>query len=307
VGSPTGATPTIQRLVIVPRRSQRISQWVAAAVLAVLIAVVIRSLITNGRFQWSVVAQYMFNSTIIEGLLRTSLLTVVAMVIGMALGTVLAVMRRSTNPFLKGTSIFYVTIFRGTPVLVQVIFWFNLAALYPTIALGVPFGPALVRLNANTLITPLAAAILGLGLNEAAYMSEIVRAGIGSVDRGQTEAAQSLGMSTLLTLRRIVLPQAMRFIVPPTANETIGMLKTTAIVSVIGLSDLLYAAESIYTRTYQIIALLIVSSIWYLAVVSVMTVVQSRIESRFARGFAEQRTPRSRRRGWRLRAGSVRH
>jgi polar amino acid transport system permease protein len=257
-------------------------QWVAAVILVLIVAAGIRSMVTNPRFEWHVVGHYLFDHQIVSGLLLTSLLTAVAMVIGVVLGTLLAVMRRSQNRLLRGASVAYVTFFRGTPVLVQVIFWFNLAALYPSIALGVPFGPALVRLNANTTITPLAAAILGLGLNEGAYMAEIVRAGINSVDHGQQEAAHALGMSNSLTLRRIVVPQAMRLIIPPTGNETITMLKTTAIVSVIGLSDLLYAAESIYTRTYQIIALLIVASIWYLVLVTFLSLVQVRIERAFS-------------------------
>ena len=213
------------------------------------------------------------------------------MLISLVLGTALAVMRRASNPLVRWVSVTYIGFFRGTPVLVQVIFWFNLAALYPSIALGIPFGPALIHLNANTVITPVAAAILGLGLNEAAYMAEIVRAGLGSVDSGQQEAAYALGMSDGLTLRRIVIPQALRLVIPPTGNETITMLKTTAIVSVIGLSDLLYAAESIYTRTYQIIALLIVASLWYLALVLVLSAIQERIERRFGRGTSRTPTP----------------
>ena len=153
-------------------------------------------------------------------------LTVIAMAIGIVLGVVLAVMRLSLNPLVSSASWFYIWFFRGTPVLVQLLFWQFISALYPSISLGIPFGPTLVHGDANTLITPFTAAILGLGLNEGAYMAEIVRAGIISVDEGQTEAAQALGMSRLQTMRRIVLPQAMRVIIPPTGNETISMLKT---------------------------------------------------------------------------------
>ena len=154
------------------------------------------------------------------------------MAIGIALGMVLAVMRLSPNPLVSGASWLYIWFFRGTPVLVQLLFWYNIAALYPRISIGVPFGPTFAHLDANTLITPSSPAMLALGLNEGAYMAEIVRAGIISVDEGQTEAAQSLGMTRLQTMRRIVLPQAMRVIIPPTGNETISMLKTTSLASV---------------------------------------------------------------------------
>ena len=193
-------------------------------------------------------------------------LTVLAMPIGIVLGVVLALMRLSPNPLLSSASWFYIWLFRGTPVLVQILFWFYIAALFPTIDLGVPFGPSFIHLDGNTLITPFVAGMLGLGLNEGAYMSEIVRAGIISVDEGQTDAAHALGMTRLQTMRRIVLPQAMRVIIPPTGNETISMLKTTSLVSVIAVTELLYSVQLIYARNYQTIPLLIVASIWYLVV-----------------------------------------
>ncbi|GAB3861745.1 hypothetical protein GCM10028801_26180 [Nocardioides maradonensis] len=212
--------------------------------------------------------------------MTTLVLTAICMAIGIALAIVLAVMRLSANPVLRGTAFAYVSFFRGTPVLVQLLFWFNLAALYPDITFGLPG----VHLDANTLITPFLAAVLGLGLNEAAYMSEIVRAGILSVDHGQSEAAGALGLSRGLTLRRVVLPQAMRVIVPPTGNETIGMLKTTALVSVLAVHDLLYSSQIIYAKNFQPIPLLIVASIWYLAVTTVLGIGQYYLERRYARG-----------------------
>jgi len=187
---------------------------------------------------------------------------------------------------------FYVGFFRGTPLLVQLIFWFNLAALYPAIAFGVPFGPHLVTGDANKLITPFVAAILGLGLNEAAYMAEIVRAGLLSVDHGQTQAAQALGMTQRQIFRRIVLPQSMRVIIPPTGNQTISMLKTTSLVSVIALHDLLYASQIIYSRTYLVIPLLITASLWYLIVTTVLSVGQYYIERHFKRGDMQRQAPR---------------
>jgi polar amino acid transport system permease protein len=216
--------------------------------------------------------------------------------IGIVLGVVLAVMRLSSNPVVKGSSWLYVYFFRGTPVLVQIIFWYNIASLYPKIGLGIPFGPDLVHLNGNTLITELVAAMLALGLNEGAYMAEIVRAGIISVDEGQTESASSLGMSRLQIMRHIVLPQAMRVIVPPTGNETISMLKSSSLVYTIGFAELYYEQYQISGANYEVIPLLIVASAWYLLMTSILYVGQFFIERRFGRGFsrAEQATMRAR-------------
>jgi polar amino acid transport system permease protein len=285
------------------RRPGRI---IAAAIVLVVAVAVIRSIATNSRFQWHVVGQYLFDSRILHGVVVTLELTVISMAIGILLGVVLAVMRLSPNPLVSGASWLYIYFFRGTPLLVQLLFWEFIAALYPTIAIGIPFGPAFIHANANTLITPFAAAILGLALNEGAYMAEIVRAGIISVGEGQTEAAMSLGMSRLQTMRRIVLPQAMRVIVPPTGNETISMLKNTSLVSVIGYAELLYEAQQIYAATYQTIPLLIVASIWYLVLTSVSYVGQYFIERRFGRGFsrAERASMRTRWLSFRQGAGA---
>jgi polar amino acid transport system permease protein len=202
------------------------------------------------------------------------------MLIGIVLGVVVAVMRLSTNPVLKYVSFAFVWLFRGTPVLVQLIIWFNLALIFPHI------GPGFAQADTNHVITPFVAALLGLGLNEAAYMSEIVRAGILSVDPGQTEAAHALGMTRTLMMRRIVLPQAMRIIIPPTGNETITMLKTTSLVAVIAANDLLTRAQAIYSSNYAVFELLLVASFWYLALTSVASVFQYFLERRFARGFS---------------------
>jgi len=186
---------------------------------------------------------------------------------------------------LAGTAGGYIWLFRGTPLITQLIFWNFLASLYPRLGLGIPFGPTFVSVDTNAVISVFTAALLGLGLNEAAYMAEIVRGGIQSVDGGQSEAAGALGLSRGQTLRRIVLPQAMRVIVPPTGNETISMLKTSSLVSVIALNDLLYTAQSIYGINYQVIPLLVVASLWYLIVVSVLSVGQSFVERRYGRGM----------------------
>jgi polar amino acid transport system permease protein len=261
---------------------------VASVLVLAFAAAVVNSLITNPRFQWSVVGQYFASQQVLNGLYLTLELTVVAMAVGVVLGTLLAVMRLSPNPLVSGGSWVYIWFFRGTPVLVQLLLWYNISALYPEISLGIPFGPTLFHGSANTLIPPFAVAILGLGLNEAAYMAEIIRAGLISVDPGQTEAAHALGMTRLQTIRRIVLPQAMRVIIPPTGNETISMLKTTSLVSVIALAELTYSAELIIARTFQTIPLYLTASLWYLIVTSVLTAGQFYIERHFARGTARE-------------------
>jgi polar amino acid transport system permease protein len=271
-------------------------RWIAAAIVALIAISIIHSIVTNPRFEWSIVGQYLFDPRILSGVRITVELTVVAMVIGIVGGTLLAVMRLSPNRLVSGASWIYIWFFRGTPLLVQLVFWNYIAALYPRINLGIPFGPAFIHANANTVLKPFLVCILGLGLNEAAYMSEIVRAGIISVDEGQTQAAASLGMGRLLTMRRIVLPQSMRVIVPPTGNETISMLKNTSLVSVIAYVDLFYSAQLIYSVNYRTIQLLIVVSIWYLAMTSVLYVGQYFIERHYGRGFsrAEQAGMRDR-------------
>ena len=274
-------------------------RWLAAVVVLVLVAMLVHTLVTNPRFEWNVVWSYFLSRRVLAGLGITLLLTVVCMAIGIALGVILAVMRLSDNPLLSGSSWLYIWFFRGTPVLVQLLVWFNLAFLYPKISLGVPFGPAWFSANANSLITPLTAAILGLGLNEGAYMAEIVRAGILSVEPGQAEAAQALGMTRVQTLRRVILPQAMRVIIPPTGNETISMLKTSSLVSVITVTDLLYAVQLIYSVNFKTIPLLIVASIWYLIVTSLLTAGQYYVERYYARGSARELPLTPRQRIWR--------
>jgi len=266
---------------------RRPGRWIAAAIMLLFAAAGVRSVVTAKGFGWHVVGHYLFDSRVMHGVLTTIYLTALCMVIGIVLGVVAAVMRLSPNPILRTASWLYIWFFRGTPLLVQLLFWFNIGALFPTLALGVPFGPSLVHLHSNTVITGFVAALLGFGLNEGAYMAEVVRAGIISVDEGQNEAAQSLGLSRLQIMRLIVLPQAMRVIVPPTGNETISMLKNTSLVIVIGsVFDLLFEAQQIYSANYKTIPLLIVASIWYLLMTSVLYVGQFFIERRFGRGFS---------------------
>jgi polar amino acid transport system permease protein len=274
-------------------------RWIAAIVVTAVTASLIYSAATNDNFHWDVVRSYLFDHRILDGLRVTLELTVLAMVIGIVLGVVLALMRLSQNGVLSTVSWVYIWLFRGTPVLVQILFWQFIAAVYPTIDLGIPFGPQFVHLNANNVITPFVAATLGLGLNEGAYMSEIVRAGIISVDEGQTEAAHALGMTRLQTMRRIVLPQAMRVIIPPTGNETISMLKTSSLASVIAVVELLYAANLIYSVTYQQIPLLIVVSIWYLFLTSILSIGQFYLERYYGRGSTRVTAPTLLERIWR--------
>jgi polar amino acid transport system permease protein len=255
-----------------------------------LIAVVVHSVATNPRFQWGVVGHFLFDGRIVHGARITLELTALSMLVGIVLGVVLAVMRLSPNWLVSGSSSFYVWFFRGTPVLVQILFWSFVSALYPKLSIGIPFGgPVFASASANNLIKPFVAGLLGLGLNEAAYMAEIVRAGMLSVDEGQTEAAQSLGMTRLQTLRRIVLPQAMRVIIPPTGNETISMLKTSSLVSVIAYAELLYSAQLIYSVNYKTIPLLMVAAIWYLFFTTVLSIGQYFIERHYGRGTSRQR------------------
>ncbi len=266
-------------------------QWIGAVIVAVLFAMLVHTLITNHGFQWHVVGHYFLKTIVLRGLLLTIELTALSMAIAIGLGIVLAVMRLSPNPILSGASSLYIWFFRGTPLLVQIIFWFNLASLFPKLSFGIPFGPRFVTVNANTIITTLVAAVVGLSLNEGAYMAEIVRAGILSVDEGQVDAAQALGMSRLRTMRRIILPQAIRVIIPPTGNEFIGQLKNTSLVSVIALMELLTTVEVIYEATFQTIPLLLVAALWYLILTTILTIGQFYIERHYSRGSTRAQPP----------------
>lgn len=259
----------------------KIGHWLGGAVLAVLAVVFLQVLVTNKNMQWGVVAQYMFSPAILAGLGMTLLLTVVAMVLGLAIGVVLAIMRLSSSRVFQAVSWGWIWFFRGVPPLVQMIFWYNLALLLPELSIGIPFGgPKLISWNTNQLITPFSAAIMGLAFTESAYAAEMIRAGIQAVNVGQTEAAATLGMTRGQTLRRIVLPQALRIVIPPIGNDTISMLKFTSLVSVLALPDLLYSAQMVYARTYQTVPLLLVATIWYLVLTTVLTVVEHAVENR---------------------------
>ncbi|MGW5327979.1 amino acid ABC transporter permease [Streptomyces sp. NPDC004014] len=274
---------------IVPRR--RLGRRLTAGAALLLLAMAVDSVVRNSAFQWDVVGRYLTTTAVLDGLLLTLWLTGVVMVLGFLLGIPLAVLRLSGNPVLRTLSWGYVWIFRSTPLLVQLLFWFNIGALYPTLGLGVPFGPRFVTVRTVDLLGPTLTAVVGLTLHEAAYAAEVVRGGILSVDPGQTAAAQALGIGRLRALRRIVLPQAMRSIVPAAGNMLIGTLKGTSIVSVLAVHDLLYSVQLVYNRTYQIIPLLMVATLWYIAVTTLLGVGQFYVERHYARGSARQLPP----------------
>ncbi len=237
------------------------------------------------RFFWNVVGQFFTTSEVLHGLVLTLELTVFSMSIGIVLGVIIAVMRLSHNRLLSATAWSYTWFFRGTPVYVQLIFWFNIAILFPVITIGIPFfHVTFLHFSSVSTFTPFRAALVAFGLNEAAYMSEIARSGLIAVDEGQTEAATSLGMTRGQTLRFVVLPQAMRVILPPTGNEVISMLKTTSLASYIGVAEVLGVTEYISANNFKVMPLLIVASIWYLIVTTILSIGQFYLERHFAKG-----------------------
>ncbi|MFB7910376.1 amino acid ABC transporter permease [Kitasatospora sp. NPDC056076] len=285
----TGSPPPPPEARIVARR--RPGQWIAAAVALLLAAMAVGSVVRNKAFQWDVVAEWFTARSVLDGLTLTLWLTAVTLALGFVLGTVLATMRLSTNPVLRTLSWGYIWIFRSTPPLVQLLFFFNIGALYPTLGLGIPFGPEFVTVKTVNLIGPTLTAVIGLTLLESAYAAEVIRGGILSVDRGQLEAAAALGLGRWRVLRRIVVPQAMRAIVPSAGNMLIGALKGTSIVSVLAVSDLLYSVQLVYLQSYQVIPMLMVATLWYLVVTTVLSIGQYYVERHFARGASRDGLP----------------
>lgn len=269
---------SVAGLKVVPRRHY--GRWIAAALLLLCLAGIVRAF-AQGQIEWSVVGQFLTAPAILRGLVNTVIMTFAAMSVGILLGTLFAVMYLSPNPVLRGTAIFYIWFFRGTPLILQLLIWFNLALVFPT--LGVP---GLFEVRTVEVITPFVATLLGLGINQGAYTAEVVRSGILSVDAGQSEAAQSIGMTRLQSLRRIVMPQAMRVIIPPVGNEVISMVKLTSIASVIQFSEILRNAQTIYFANARVIELLIVAAIWYVAVVTLLSIGQYFLERHFSKGQA---------------------
>ncbi len=290
--SAAGSDPVAAYPVI---RLRHPGQWLSAAIIVLAAVLGARLLATNKNIDWPVVGDTLFSRPILYGVLETLELTFLSMAIAIVLGVLLAVMRLSHNPVLSWVSWLFLWVFRSVPALVQLIFWYNLGLFVPTIALVIPFGPTLASISTNVLISGFTAAILGLSLHFGAYMAEVVRAGLTSVDTGQHEAAQALGMPSTLTLRRIVLPQAMRLIIPPTGNQFLSLLKTTSLVSVIGGGDLLTRVQEIYSHTFKVVELLIVASLWYLLLTSIATVGQYYVERHFSKGKTSE-SPRRRKR-----------
>ncbi|MGH3501787.1 MAG: amino acid ABC transporter permease [Nocardioidaceae bacterium] len=259
-------------------------QLVAAALVILVLALLVRSLLLNDNLQWPTVGKYLFNRHVLDGVGVTLLLTVICQSLAIIGGVIVAVMRLSANRLLRVVASGYLWFFRGTPLLVQLVFWYNFAALFPVIFLGVPYTGLGHAYSTNALISGFTAAILGFSLHEGAYMAEIVRAGILSVGTGQREAALSTGMTEMRAMRRIILPQAMRVIIPPTGNQAINLLKATALVAFISGGDLLSNVKDIYAVNFAVIPLLVVASLWYLAMVSVASVGQHFLEKKVGKG-----------------------
>jgi polar amino acid transport system permease protein len=266
-------------------------RWVSAVVIIVLVALFLYGAATNPDYHWSTYWKYLFDQRISIAAWNTIQLTVLSMLLAGVLGVVLAVMRLSPNPVLRSVSWVYIWIFRGTPVYVQLVFWGLFPVLYKNIQLGIPFGPSFFHFSIQELSLYFELSVIGLGLNEAAYMAEIIRAGVSSVPEGQTEASTALGMSWWMTMRRTILPQAMRVIIPPTGNEVISMLKTTSLVIAVPYSLELYGrAHDIGIALFQPIPLLVVAATWYLAITSILMVGQHYLERYFSRGASRKLT-----------------
>jgi polar amino acid transport system permease protein len=266
---------------LVPRRFY--GRWIAAVLILLVMGYIVKAF-AEGQIEWKVVGQFMTAPAILAGLVNTVIMTICAMALGLTLGVVFAVMVMSPNPVLKTVATFYIWLFRGTPLLLQLLIWFNLALVFPKMGI-----PGVIEARTVDIMTPFFATLLGLGMNQGAYTAEVVRAGILSVDVGQTEAAKSIGMTRLTTLRRIVLPQAMRFIIPPVGNEFIAMVKITSVASVIQFSEILRNAQTIYYANARVIELLLVAAAWYLMVVTVLQIGQFFLERHYAKGSGHNR------------------
>jgi len=288
--APPGETPAPQPTAVdysgykvVPAKHP--GRWVGTVLVALGVAAVVWSLATNPRWEWGVVAQWFTAQSVVNGLSETLKLTAISGALGFVLGFVLALMRLSASPLLVGVSWTFSWIFRSTPLLVQLLLWYNLGYLYEKISLGIPFTDVrFFEVQTTTLISQFAAAVLGLTLNQAAYSAEIIRGGILSVDHGQLEAAAALGIPAWRRSTRIVLPQAMRAILPTAFNEIIGLVKGTSIVYVLAYSELFYTVQVIYNRTQQVLPLLLVATLWYVVITSVLSVVQYYIERHYSKG-----------------------
>jgi polar amino acid transport system permease protein len=268
----------VSHLTLVPRRHY--GRMIGAAVVCAALAAIVHAFAV-GQIEWNYVAEFLTVPAIMSGLVNTVVMALLAMVLGIVLGVIFAIMRLSHNPVLFVTALGYVWLFRAIPALLQLLLWFNLALVFPTISI-----PGIFSVPTVTVMTPFVAALLGLGIQQGAFTAEVVRAGLLSVDQGQYEAAQTIGMTRLKMLRRIIMPQAMRVIVPPVGNEFIGMVKLTSLASVIQYAEILHSAQNIYYANSRVIELLIVASIWYLLVVTILSLIQGRVEKYYSKGVA---------------------
>ncbi|MFD8522190.1 amino acid ABC transporter permease [Streptomyces capillispiralis] len=284
-GPPATSVPASPE--VVPARHY--ARWVAAVAVIVLVAQFVHGLATNPVWEWGVFSDYVLSETIVRAVWVTLQLTMYATVLGFLLGTVLAFMRLSRSPVLQTVAWTYIWIFRSIPMIVQLVFWFNLSALYERLGFGIPFGPVVWSVDSNRVIGTMGAAVIGLTLHQAAYAAEIVRGGVIAVDHGQLEAAAALGIPRLRQIRRIVLPQAMRAILPTAGNEIIGLLKGTSVVYVMSIGELFYQVQVIYGRNGRVIPLLLVATAWYVVLTSLLSIAQYYVERRYARGA--NRTP----------------
>ena len=253
-------------------------RWLISAAGLCVAVWIVATIVTSPNLHWNVVAHYLFDDTIIDGAIVTLSLTAVTMVFAIALGTMIALMRLSDIATLRACAWLYIWFFRSTPLLVALIFWYYISLFLPVVDLSIPFGPNLFGISTNVLVTPFIAATIAFSLNEAAYMAEIIRGGISSVPREQADAALAIGMSRMMLFRRVVLPQALRAIVPPTGNQVVSVLKGTSLVFAISVGDLMTSAKTIYSGNYEVISLLIVVTIWYLVLTSILSVVQTIFE-----------------------------
>lgn len=268
---------------VIPAKQYGIASLASAGVVIAVLAGVAWVALTNKDIGWPVFAAYFFSKPILLGVGMTLLLTFVSMVMATVLGTLIAIMRMTSNPILQFTALAYSWLLRGIPVLVQLMFWYNIALLFPRIALTLPGLPPLFSVTTNAIVTPFVAALLGLGLSMSAYIAEVVRGGILSVGSGQVEAIRSLGMTQAQGLRRVILPQAMRVVLPPLGNELIGLLKWTSLASVIAVSEVMHEASLIFARTFEVIPLLLVAAAWYLLITTLFSIGQQRLERHFGR------------------------
>lgn len=281
-GAGGGERSVVMNIIVPPRRPGR---WIAVALLVVFALQMAHAAAVNENFHWGVFWKYLFAEQVLRGVMWTLILTVAAMIVAVSVAITLVIMRDSDNGILRWLAWLWVWFFRGTPAYTQLLFWGLFSVLFPVISLTIPFGPTLISVETKWIVTPAIAAVLGLGFNESAYLAEIFRAGFKAIDRGQTEAAQALGMTKARIWLRVLMPQAMRTIVPPTGNETIGMLKLTSLVLAVPFTlDLMFATSAIANRTYLPIPLLMVAAFWYLSITSILMVGQFWLERHFGKG-----------------------